>query len=67
MGVKAPLCLVCPLLSPCNCGGSSKGGDEEISSPSSEPGDGVDRLLTVLVPRVAAIEGDDGGSVDRVK
>lgn len=44
------------------------GGDEETSSPSDiEPGEGVDRLLAVLVPRVAAAEGEDGGSVDRVK
>lgn len=42
----------------------SRGGEEDIGV---EDDPGVDTSLTVLDPLVAAIDGDDGGSGDRVK
>ena len=45
------------------------GGDEEtgMSSGEGEAVRGVERLLSTLEPRVAATEGDGGGSGERVK
>ena len=42
----------------------SRTGEEDIGV-ASEPG--VETSLTVLEPRVAAIDGEDGGSGERVK
>jgi len=45
-------------------------GEDETAFAASSAGEsdrGVDILLAVLEPRVAAIEGDEGGSGDRVK
>jgi hypothetical protein len=42
-------------------------GEALLGSSEGETDRGVDKLLGVLEPRVAAIDGDDGGSGDRVK
>lgn len=58
-GVRAPLCFVWELLA------GNRG--EECDELVGELDGGVDRGLAVLVPLVAATEGEDGGSGERVK
>ena len=62
-GVRAPLILGSEGEPP-DSKGLSRGGDEEMGV-DDEPG--VDTSLTVLEPFVAAIDGEDGGSGERVK